>query len=103
MDNIQKELDLFEMELFKLFFGQDYENNKTFKTVQVVYGTKINAYISRFEAFMRPLMLNSGLVDATKIKQLADVKFPEYANLLPKDNFRLVSVINIIKSIRGNI
>lgn len=103
MDNIQKELDLFEMELFKLFFGQDYENNKRFKTVQVVYGTKINAYISRFEAFMRPLMLDSGLVDATKIKQLADVKFPEYANLLPKDNFRLVSVINIIKSIRGNV
>lgn len=99
MDNIQKELDLFEMELFKLFFGQDYENNKTFKTAQVIYGNKINAYISRFEAFMRPLMLDSGLVDATKIKQLADVKFPEYANLLPKDNFRLVSVINIIKSI----
>lgn len=103
MDNIQKELDLFEMELFKLFFGQDYENNKIFKTVQIVYGNKINAYISRFEAFMRLLMLDSGLVDAAKIKQLADVKFPEYANLLPKDNFRLVSVINIIKSIRGNV
>lgn len=100
-DNIQQELDVFEEELLKVIFGNDFQNSTNYKMAITIYGNKINAYISRFEAFMRPLMLDSGLVDCDKVKKIVDIKYPNYSFLIPNSNFRLVNILDIIKSLRG--
>lgn len=100
-DNIQQELDLFEDEILKVIFGNGYQNNANYKMAITIYGNKINSYISRFEAFMRPLMLDSGLVDSAKLKQIVEIKYPNYSFLIPNNNFRLVNLIDVFKSLRG--
>ena len=100
-DNIQQELDLFEDEILKVIFGNGYQNNANYKMAITIYGNKINSYISRFEAFMSPLMLDSGLVDSTKLKQIVEIKYPNYSFLIPNNNFRLVNLIDVFKSLRG--
>ena len=55
---------------------------------------------------MKPIMDDSGLVNAELAKSLTATKFPLLSNILPTSNFRLVDaadgVINILQSlIRG--
>ena len=99
----QQELDQFEEELFKTIFGEDYENNNLYRLATLTYGNRINEYISQFEGIMRPLMLDSGLVDGTKLRAIVSIKYPQYVELIPATNFRLVSLLNIIQSIKGNL
>lgn len=99
----QQELDLFEEEVFKVVFGEDYENNALYRLATITYGNKINDYISQFEGIMRPLMLDSGLVDGNKLRQIVSIKYPQYVDIVPARSFRLTSLIDIIKSIKGNV
>ena len=95
----QLELDQFEDGLFALVFGEDYYSSSLYKMAVLTYGKQINGYISRFEALMEPLMLDSGLVDGHKLKQIVSVKYPQYAELIPAANFRLIALLDIVKSI----
>jgi hypothetical protein len=86
-----------------MVFGEDYENNNLYRLATLTYGNRINEYISQFEGIMRPLMLDSGLVDGNKLRQIVSIKYPQYADVVPAKNFRLTSLIDIIKSIRENV
>lgn len=98
-DVIQQELDNFEKEFFTMLFGQNYENSNKFKLVSVMYGNKINDTISQFEAFARPLMLDNGLVDTSKVRQLVEIKYPQFVHLIPQQNFRLVDLLQIVRAL----
>lgn len=102
MDLQQQELDDFEVGLFKIVFGENYESNNLYKLATITYGSKINAYISEFEALIRPLMTDSGMINGEKLKQVVELKYPQHSNLIPSTNFRLVALLDIIKSIKTN-
>ena len=97
----QMELDSFEKGLLEMLFGEDYENNKMYRLATLTYGNQINDYISRFEALMEPLMLDNGLVNGSKLREVVGIKYPQYKELIPASQFRLVSLLSIIQSIRG--
>lgn len=98
-DNKQQELDQFEEELFKTIFGEDYENNNLYRLATLTYGNRINEYISQFEGIMRPLMLDSGLVNNVKLREIVNAKYPGYGFMVPNSDFRLNSLLKIVKSI----
>lgn len=95
----QQELDQFEEELFKMVFGEDYENNNLYRLATLTYGNRINEYISQFEGIMRPLMLDSGLVNNVKLREIVNAKYPGYGFMVPNSDFRLNSLLKIVKSI----
>ena len=95
----QIELDCFERGVLNMLFGEDYENNKMYRLATLTYGNQINDYISRFEALMEPLMLDNGLVNGAKLREIVGVKYPQYKELVPATNFRLMSLLNIVNSI----
>ena len=98
MENlIQIELDLFETYILETVFSSS-ENPQlnsvvnTFLTLRGVdFKEKLNAGITAFENFMKPLMTEDGYVDGNKIANILGSFAPEMKNAQIPD-FRLIDV-----------
>lgn len=94
---IQTELDLFETYILETVFtsSENPQLNGVVNTFLALRGIdfkeKLNAGITTFENFMKPLMTENGYVDGTKLSNILRTFVPEMQNTnIP--NFRLIDV-----------
>lgn len=96
----QNELDIAEERLFNNLFGSTVIDSKT-QWLLNFFNIDINKSIQNFENFMKPILLDDGLVNANMLRDLIRSKHPMLAGLVPTSNFRLVDVAddfsNVIK------
>lgn len=93
----QMELDVAEKKILILLFGQTTIPEQTAKILNC-FKINPNDYIKKFETKVEPILCDDGRVNGKLLASMMKVWKPELSDLikLPKDNFRLVDVIEPI-------
>lgn len=97
VDIKQTELDKAEEILFTKLFGSTSLDSKT-QWFLNFFNINVNETIQNFESFMKPLMLDNGLVNAFMLRDLLKDSHPTLVNLIPASDFRLADIVNDISN-----
>lgn len=90
VDIKQTELDKAEEILFTKLFGSTSLDSKT-QWFLNFFNINVNETIQNFESFMKPLMLDNGLVNASMLRNLLKDSHPT-------SDFRLADIVNDISN-----
>ena len=102
MSPTQVELDSFENAILVAVFGQDYQNNNTFRMLNTWMPGKVQSYIDRFETIITPFMNPDGSTDGTRLRDAVALKYPELVQLIPNGTFHLSGIADAVSSfVRG--
>lgn len=92
MTPAQIELDALERAALSAVFGEDFQNSKSFRLVESFFPGRIQTYINKFEAFLKPFLDEEGLVDGAGLKEAVSIYYPEISEVIPGRKFRLSEI-----------
>lgn len=98
VDVRQNELDMAEERFMNNVFGSTVIDSKTQWLLNFL-NIDINKTVQNFENFMKPILLQNGMVDAKLFKDLVQTKYPFMANIIPSENFRLVDIADDLSKV----